>query len=310
MLRRVAAFCRPLRPVLLLVSCPRSRSPVVGVPGLCWMWRDVPFARQRRPIIPPPPPPTVVSPSNTSLVYTIHPPPIGGSSRCRHPASGGGGVPKKTKLRGTNGGACGGWDPHLEMPGYCGMPPKPPPKAPKSSAAGARGRATRDQAARPKRIRYRVRNTGGAFGTAFDGNTRGVFAVWRPTPLCHDTILRGRGGRSTGWLWVPGGGGLMLVDVDGDRLVLEGMGGGVRFRFVVAVCYWRSCWPPHTLPVESGRPPPPRTVQTRLTRGGCDRWWVGAAGHVLGVRGERGRGLRSKGSCTKNGPKIFSLYRM
>ena len=35
MLRRVAAFCRPLRPVLLLVSFPRSRSAVVGVPGLC-----------------------------------------------------------------------------------------------------------------------------------------------------------------------------------------------------------------------------------------------------------------------------------
>ena len=35
MLRRVAAFCRPLRPVLLLVSFPRSRSPVVDVPGLC-----------------------------------------------------------------------------------------------------------------------------------------------------------------------------------------------------------------------------------------------------------------------------------
>ena len=51
MLRRVAAFCRPLRPVLLLVSFPHSRSPVVGVPGLCRMWRDVPFARQRRPII-------------------------------------------------------------------------------------------------------------------------------------------------------------------------------------------------------------------------------------------------------------------
>ena len=33
MLRRVAAFCRPLRPVLLLVSFPRSRSPVVGVLG-------------------------------------------------------------------------------------------------------------------------------------------------------------------------------------------------------------------------------------------------------------------------------------
>ena len=51
MLRRVATFCRPLRPVLLLVSFPRSRSPVVGVPGLCWMWRDVPFACQQRPII-------------------------------------------------------------------------------------------------------------------------------------------------------------------------------------------------------------------------------------------------------------------
>ena len=51
MLRRVAAFCRPLRPVLLLVSFPRSRSPVVGVLGLCWMWRDVPCACQQRPII-------------------------------------------------------------------------------------------------------------------------------------------------------------------------------------------------------------------------------------------------------------------
>ena len=35
MLRRVAAFCRPLRPVLLLVLFPRSWSPAVGVPGLC-----------------------------------------------------------------------------------------------------------------------------------------------------------------------------------------------------------------------------------------------------------------------------------
>ena len=35
MLRRVAAFCRPLRPVLLLTSFPRSQSPVVGVLGLC-----------------------------------------------------------------------------------------------------------------------------------------------------------------------------------------------------------------------------------------------------------------------------------
>ena len=51
MLRRVAAFCRPLRPVLLLVLFPRSRSPVVDVPGLCWMWHGVPFARQRRPIV-------------------------------------------------------------------------------------------------------------------------------------------------------------------------------------------------------------------------------------------------------------------
>ena len=35
MLRRVAAFCRLLQPVLLLVSFPRSRSPVIGVLGLC-----------------------------------------------------------------------------------------------------------------------------------------------------------------------------------------------------------------------------------------------------------------------------------
>ena len=51
MLRRVAAFCRPLRPVLLLVSFLRSRSPVVGVLGLCWMWRGVPFVRQWRPVV-------------------------------------------------------------------------------------------------------------------------------------------------------------------------------------------------------------------------------------------------------------------
>ena len=51
MLRRVAAFCRPLQPVLLPVSLLRSQSPVVCVLGLCWMWRGVPFARQRRPII-------------------------------------------------------------------------------------------------------------------------------------------------------------------------------------------------------------------------------------------------------------------
>ena len=61
MLRRVATFCRQLRPVLLLVSFPRSRSPVVGVLGLCWVWHGVPFACQRRPIVgvlsPPPPPP-------------------------------------------------------------------------------------------------------------------------------------------------------------------------------------------------------------------------------------------------------------
>ena len=44
MLRRVTAFCRPLRPVLLLVAFPRSQSPVVGVLGLCWR-QDVPFAR-------------------------------------------------------------------------------------------------------------------------------------------------------------------------------------------------------------------------------------------------------------------------
>ena len=51
MLRRVAAFCRPLRPVLLPVSFPRSRSPVVGLLGLCWLRRDVPFARHLRPVV-------------------------------------------------------------------------------------------------------------------------------------------------------------------------------------------------------------------------------------------------------------------
>ena len=83
MLRRVAAFCRPLRPVLLLVSFSRSRSPVVGVLGLCWMWQDVPFARQRRPVV------GVLGlwwllrcPSNTSLV--------GGSKEWGRTGGGGG----------------------------------------------------------------------------------------------------------------------------------------------------------------------------------------------------------------------------
>ena len=51
MLRRVAAFCWTLRPVLLLVSFLRSWSPVVGVLGLCWMWHGVPFALQWRPVV-------------------------------------------------------------------------------------------------------------------------------------------------------------------------------------------------------------------------------------------------------------------
>ena len=53
MLRRVTAFCRPLQPVLLLVSFPHSRGPVVGVLGLCRlrMWNGVPFACQWHPII-------------------------------------------------------------------------------------------------------------------------------------------------------------------------------------------------------------------------------------------------------------------
>ena len=51
MLHRVAAFCRPLRSVLLLVSFPHSESPVVAVLGLCWMWHTVPFARQWQPVV-------------------------------------------------------------------------------------------------------------------------------------------------------------------------------------------------------------------------------------------------------------------
>ena len=46
MLRRVAAFCRPLRPV----SLPYSQSPVVGVSRLCWL-RRMPFVRWRSPVV-------------------------------------------------------------------------------------------------------------------------------------------------------------------------------------------------------------------------------------------------------------------
>ena len=50
MLRRVIAFCRLLRPVLLLVLFPRSRSPVIDVLGLCWL-RQAPFMRKRCPVV-------------------------------------------------------------------------------------------------------------------------------------------------------------------------------------------------------------------------------------------------------------------
>ena len=43
MLRRVAAFCRPLRPVLLLVSFARSRSPVVSTPPRTARWPEAPW---------------------------------------------------------------------------------------------------------------------------------------------------------------------------------------------------------------------------------------------------------------------------
>ena len=72
MLCRATAFCRPLRPVLLLASFLRSRSPVVGVLGLCWMWRDVPFARQS-PL--PPGPQNRRTPSTTGPVRPYLEPP-------------------------------------------------------------------------------------------------------------------------------------------------------------------------------------------------------------------------------------------
>ena len=60
-LRRVAAFCRPLRPVFLLVSFARSRG--VGVLGLCWLLR-VSFLGLRCPLpsaLWPSPPPRMES---------------------------------------------------------------------------------------------------------------------------------------------------------------------------------------------------------------------------------------------------------
>ena len=116
MLRRVAAFCRPLRPVLLLVS----RSPVVGVPGLRWMWRDVPFACQRRPIIgvlrmcplhvhPPPPPRDEGSPP-----FDDGPPGLGGNDGSPHPRGGTHTTPQEPEFWYTQRkfffGACGACD--------------------------------------------------------------------------------------------------------------------------------------------------------------------------------------------------------
>ena len=46
------------------VSLPRLRIPVVGVLGLCWMWQDVPFARQWRPVV-----------GVLGLCWLLHPPP-------------------------------------------------------------------------------------------------------------------------------------------------------------------------------------------------------------------------------------------
>ena len=73
MLRRVAAFCRPLRPVLPLVSFPRSRGPVGGVPGLCWMWRDVPFVRSWCPVVDPSP--STLLAHRVPVYLTPYPPP-------------------------------------------------------------------------------------------------------------------------------------------------------------------------------------------------------------------------------------------
>ena len=80
MLRRVAAFCRPLRPVLLLVSFPRSRSPVVGVPGA------VP---PRRP--PAPRAPRRAAPAATVAVAVRRGPPARPQARPRGRGRGGGG---------------------------------------------------------------------------------------------------------------------------------------------------------------------------------------------------------------------------
>ena len=81
MLRRVAAFCRPLWPVLLPVLFLRLRSRVVGALGLCWMWRGVPFVRRCH--YPPPPPPLQSPPPERATVSrggggereTVTPPP-------------------------------------------------------------------------------------------------------------------------------------------------------------------------------------------------------------------------------------------
>ena len=87
MLRRVAAFCRPLRPVLLLVSFPRSRSPVVGALGLCWLLRgsfDC-FCCPHTSVLSPPPPPHVLNTRSARLAIERRSPVF---LRTAHPGGG------------------------------------------------------------------------------------------------------------------------------------------------------------------------------------------------------------------------------
>ena len=195
MLRRVAAFCRPLRPVLLLVSFPRSRSPVVGVLGGCAGCGGMCRLRVSGAPLPLPP----------GSGGFIRPPPFGANF---HQPSAPPPPPHRAK----------------------GGPPCPPPPSVRAAGVGGHRRtwpkalsagAGRCQNALPPRP---ARPTGSARGGTPGATTTGPDAT-PPPPLSVKTC--GGGGESAGWwgYWQLGLGGCDLIKKQTNALAWGGGGG-------------------------------------------------------------------------------------